>query len=164
MRECWRPIELDIASFEVSNLGRVREPKTGLIRKLADHDGYRRLSVQRNRVRKFYAVHRMIAKAFLPNPDGLPFVNHKNADPSDNRVCNLEWCTFIHNMRHAWQNGLITSLPGSENPAAKLTEKSVIQIRKIYATGARQVDLANRYGVSQRAISLIVRREKWCHV
>ena len=55
--------------------------------------------------RKSWNVHRLVALAFLPNPDGLPQVNHKNSDKEDNRATNLEWCTASANKKHSWDAG-----------------------------------------------------------
>ncbi len=59
-------------------------------------------------IRKGLLVHRLIAKTFIPNPEELPIVNHKNGNKKDNRVENLEWCTYKNNTQHAWDNNLIT--------------------------------------------------------
>lgn len=55
--------------------------------------------------RATHHVHRLVAQAFLPNPDGYPQVNHKNSVKTDSRVENLEWCTASHNKQHSWDNG-----------------------------------------------------------
>lgn len=95
--EVWR----DIVGFEkymVSNLGRVYSKKSGLILKPGkDKKGYLRISFYENGKSNTRKVHRLVAQAFIANPDNLPQVNHKNEDKTDNSVGNLEWCTNSYN-------------------------------------------------------------------
>lgn len=95
--EIWK----EIAGFEnymVSNLGRVYSKKSGLILKPGmDKKGYLRVSFYEHGKSSTYKLHRLVAKAFIENPDDLPQVNHKNEDKTDNRVENLEWCTNSYN-------------------------------------------------------------------
>lgn len=67
-----------------------------------DNKGYKRINIQGKR----FAVHRLVAQAFIPNPENKPQVNHINGRHDDNRVENLEWCTDLENRRHAVANGL----------------------------------------------------------
>ncbi len=78
-------------------------------RKLTPHksrDGYLRLGLRTNGVRKYFNTHRLVAQSFIPNPDNKPFVNHIDGDKSNNRVENLEWCNQSENMKHAYRTGL----------------------------------------------------------
>ena len=68
--------------------------------------GYLRLGLRGNGERKWFAVHRLVAQAFLPNPDNKPYVNHIDGDKTNNRVENLEWCSQSENMLHAFRTGL----------------------------------------------------------
>lgn len=162
MAEEWRPLDwIANGVFEVSSLGRVRHRKTKRIRALRPRSGYWRIGLKR----KVYAAHRLVAMAFIPNPDGKPSINHINGDKRDNRVENLEWCTHLENMQHASRGGRMVAMKGEENPASKLTGRDVVAIRRMYATsGKTQKQIGQMFGVSQRMVCLITRREKWTHV
>jgi hypothetical protein len=69
-----------------------------------DKDGYKRIGLSKNYIKKYYFVHRLVAEAFIPNPDNLPEINHKDMSPNkalnievNNYVDNLEWCTCTYN-------------------------------------------------------------------
>lgn len=100
MTEIWKPIEFLDGRYEVSNLGRLKEMKTGRIMPLCNNGaGYLRLRVlAANRHWRYFPVHRLVAQAFIPNPEGLPYVDHVNGDRGDNRVENLRWCSSSQNM------------------------------------------------------------------
>lgn len=108
-------------------------------------------------------VHRLVAMAFVPNPDNKPEVNHINLDKHDNRAENLEWVTRAENLAHAHSNG--ADLRGSKNGQSRLTEAEVISIRTRYAqTEVRLRELAEEFGVSASTLSLIVKGRAWAHV
>lgn len=69
--------------------------------------------------RKTYYIHRLVAEAFIPNPNNYPCVNHINGIKSDNRVENLEWCTYKQNMQHAVKTGLFNVGSGKDNGNSK---------------------------------------------
>lgn len=89
--------------YQVSTEGRVRNGK-GEIRKLTDNLGRKYFQHTRvidgKRIQTSYPVHRLVAQAFIPNPDNKPEVDHINAIPTDNRVENLRWCTHSENVRN----------------------------------------------------------------
>lgn len=97
MEEIWKKVSID-ERYSISNYGRVRNDKTGYILKTSDDGkGYRRISLYKNGKNKQTFVHRLVAQAFIPNPDNLPFINHKDENPANNFVDNLEWCTVLYN-------------------------------------------------------------------
>lgn len=103
--ELWKPIVGYEDFYEVSNLGRVRSLHgSGLILKQqSTRTGYKVLWLYNGkphgngRSGKTHQVHRLVAEAFLPNPDALPEINHINEDKADNRADNLEWCSHAYN-------------------------------------------------------------------
>ena len=104
--EIWKDIEGYEGLYQVSNLGRVRSlnynhtgnPK--LLKLSLVRSGYNQCQLWNGGCAKMVLVHRLVAEAFIPNPDDLPQVNHKNEIKADNRVVNLEWCTSKYNMNY----------------------------------------------------------------
>ena len=80
-------------------------------------------------------VHRLVAQAFIPNPENKPNVNHINGITSDNRVENLEWCTQAENVNHAKETGKFDCITGKNNHRTKLNEVQVLEIKRKYKTG-----------------------------
>lgn len=99
MREIWKPIEFLNGRYAVSNRGRLKDTMTERIMPLCDNGtGYLRLRTRVNGRLRYFSLHRLVAQAFIPNPEGLLYVDHVNGDRSDNRVGNLRWCSSSQNM------------------------------------------------------------------
>lgn len=89
--------------YAVSNYGRIKSLRNNKILKLHEDSkgkGYKYISLNYNGVKKSFQVHRLVAKAFIPNPNNLPCVNHKDENPSNNYVENLEWCSYSYNLSY----------------------------------------------------------------
>jgi len=116
--------------------------------------------------RKQHFVHRLVAQAFIANPDNLPMINHKDCDPTNNNVSNLEWCTAKQNSIHAYQNGRWTppNQSGSANSNAKFTDDDVKQIRKLHESIGSCAEIARQYKVNPKTIHQIVNRKRWAHI
>ena len=106
IEEIWKPIEGYEGLYEVSNLGRVRSldrfyyrlHKGKVLSPTKDRYGYLTVTLNCNGKSKTIKIHRLVAQAFLPNPDNLPQVNHKDEVKSNNCVDNLEWCSAKYNV------------------------------------------------------------------
>lgn len=110
----WKDIVGYENHYQVNELGQIRTLKNSSLQKagtilksqINKKNGYVYQMVYKDGKQKLLRVHRVVANAFLPNPNNLPQVNHKNGNKNDNRVQNLEWCTQEQNMLHAFKIGL----------------------------------------------------------
>lgn len=108
MTEFWKPIVEYAGKYEVSNFGRVRNARGAMLKPFLTHGGYLMVALCDKGSKTNYRLNRLVAEAFIPNPDRKKEVNHKNGRKTDNNAVNLEWSTKSENMRHAYQNGLQT--------------------------------------------------------
>lgn len=170
-KEEWRDVVGYEGLYQVSSLGRVRRVAggpgavVGRILKARKHNGYLRLVLCKGGSKSGYAVHRLVAIAFLgPPPSADHQVNHKNGIRDDNRPDNLEWVTPQENISHAIEV-LGKTNKGEAHGQAKLSRRDVRKIRQLYATGEYLYrELGELFGASISTISLIIRREHWQHV
>lgn len=101
MEEIYKDIKGYEGKYQVSNLGNVKScKKNKLLSIYKQDDGYVRVSLWKNNKGKTYYVHRLVAMAFIDNPNKLPEVNHKDENKNNNYVGNLEWCTSQYNMNY----------------------------------------------------------------
>ena len=169
MIEIWKTIP-NFSMYEASNFGRIRSLYTTVngeplvMKTKVDKGGYVTISTMHDdygRV-KTTKVHRLVATAFIPNPDEKPQVNHIDGNKLNNRVDNLEWVTHKENFAHATANGLRPL--GEEHGRHKLTWENVEYIRSVYVKDSNLFGtyaLAKKFGVTPRTIALIVRNELW---
>ena len=138
MEEQWKDIVIEkngevfdyTGLYQVSNLGRVRscdrvdalgrEVKGKVLKCNQTKTGYLRIVLSKNGEAKLFLIHRLVAHMFIPNPDNLPVVNHKDENPLNNCVENLEWCTQKYNINYGTRNERAgKKMKGKKSPAAK---------------------------------------------
>ena len=164
--EYWKDIE-GFSGYQVSNYGRVKNNKTGKILKPYLTRGYLRVSLYNDSGRKCKLVHRLVAEAFLPNPNNKSDVNHINGCKTDANVCNLEWVSASENMSHAHNNGLrpILNTQGEKNGFAKLTEAEVIQIKQLLSDGKlTQKTIGSQFNISRSTVKSIKSGRRWSYL
>jgi hypothetical protein len=110
---------------------------------------------------KTFTIHRLVAEAFIPNPDNKSQVNHINGIKTDNRVENLEWVTQSENIRHAIKIGIKKPSLGENNGASKLKVNQILEIRNSCLSSRK---LALIYGVDKSIILDVKNKKTWKHV
>jgi len=183
--EEWRDIPDYEGLYQASDLGRIKgldrvlnfnKFKTKQWKGIVLSQGnlknrrYLRVFLQKDGIKKEITVHRLVALTFIPNPENKPQVNHigrfvdnKEGNRLDNRVVSLEWCTISENQIHAIEKGLKKVTKGDDCSWSKLTEKEVLEIRKIGKT-IKGVDLSKKYNVSTALISMVLNKKIWEHL
>lgn len=161
-------IEDEVNGFEISDTGELRNVKTGNVyKKELLRSGYYsvRVTLGSRKRKKHIIIHKAVAYAFLGG-DGEE-VNHIDGDKTNNNVDNLEWCTNSENLFHAWN--VINSFDreryiGENNPAHKLSEDDVRNIRLEKINGASERSLSRKYKVSRPVIHGILNGYWWKYV
>ena len=143
INETWREIK-DFPNYEVSNLGNVRNKKTGKVLKPRQKNGYLVVDLLLDDVIKNLRVHRLVAKAFIPNPDNLPQVNHKDFNKSNNDVSNLEWISRADNIQHSHDNGRMQK----RYEIGPVTVLTVEQVKECYTRVVRDSEGVNVVAIS----------------
>jgi len=168
MEEIWKDIEGYEGLYQVSNLGNVRSVDkfvnarlNGILTKrlikgkniklYMDKEGRYIVKLSKNSKRKNYKVHRLVAIAFISNPNNYPYINHKDENPKNNRVDNLEWCTAKYNSNY----GTI------KDRIAKASERKIIQYtldNKFIQEWESMTKAQNKLNIPQSNISACCRK------
>lgn len=162
--EEWKDIQGYEGVYQVSNFGRVKSleryrinnggtktlVKERILKPSTNNKGYSRVELSNKTARKPYLVHRLVAEAFIENPNNLPEVNHKDENKSNNRADNLEWITQKENLNYGTRNHRVSLTKGS--PAVALDdENNIIMEFHSISEASRQT------GIPQQNISRCIK-------
>lgn len=149
--EIWKDVKGYEGKYQVSNLGRIkslnyhRENIEKIMTPRTDKDGYIIISLCLRGVNKTKKVHRIVAEAFISNPNNLPQVNHIDEDKTNNNANNLEWCTSKYNTEYSQAKQVI---------GIKLDGTSIVKFKSI-------VEASKFVGVSKQCISECCNKRRW---
>lgn len=168
MEEIW----VDVVGFEgwyqVSNLGQIRRTSESggarvgrILKARTDKRGYKIIDLNRKGKARTFKVHRLVAQAFIPNPENKREVNHLNGNRTYNWKCNLEWSTSAENKQHAI-NVLGSSNRGERHGMVKLTIEKVLIIRTLFEkTKLTHQEIGDIVGAGRANSGLIKLRKTW---
>ena len=153
-------------NYDISNYGGIimnRKTKS-ILKPFSDKDGYLRIKISVNSYQYTRAVHRLVAQAFIPNPENKPEINHIDGNKTNNDVSNLEWATRKENAHHAIQIGLYNPR-GENNAYSKYTEKQIREACELMENpknNPRYVSMIT--GISRTTLYYIRMGKEWAHI
>lgn len=151
--EIWKTIQDYGGLYQVSNTGKVRDLKNHIKSVYKNNKGYVCLSLYYNGKTYHPTVHRLVAKAFIPNPNNYEQVNHKDCNKENNSVENLEWC----NQRYNYNEGMKTFQysKNEEHYFAKLKNSDIPIIYELYKLGFTRVTVAKMFSINPSSLEAI---------
>lgn len=178
MDEIWKDIIGYEGYYKVSNFGRVKSiyAMGGLILKQRkQNSGYLIVHLYKEKTREAKTVHRLVSKAFIPNPENKPHVNHLDGDKSNNKLDNLDWCTQSENIKHAYKYGITKrtkewnkkigdSQRGENSGSNILSKDDVIRIKEMIKKGLGDTEISKIIECGKSTIWNIRVGNSWVHV
>jgi hypothetical protein len=157
--EIWKSIDGFEGLYEASSYGRVRNVKSSFVLNPCDNGkGYLSVTLHKDNKNNTSKLHRVIAKAFIPNPANLRDVNHIDGDKTNNHISNLEWLSPQDNHKHAKKSGLKAT--GERCAISKLNVDLVKEIRSLKNTMSQR-ELAKKFSVSRGTIQAVLNNKTW---
>lgn len=149
--EMWRDINGYKGYYQVSNFGRVKRVGGNILKPVPNGNGYVKVHLCKDAIVKKFFVHRLVAKAFVPNPRGVDCVNHLDENPLNNRADNLEWVTKAENNRYGTMPQRISATltkyfethPNPRNKAVRCVETGVVYESMSQAGRATGINFKN---------------------
>ena len=163
--ENWKDIKGYEGIYQISKIGMVKSlagtgsgkrPHDSMMNTFGNGNGYAYVTLTKNKKRRNHYIHRLVAEAFVSNPESKPQVNHIDCNKKNNTWNNLEWVTPKENMRHAVENGRM-NIDG----VRKIDFADACLIRLKDKEGVSRVELCNEFDLSPAQISRIVNYKNW---
>lgn len=158
--EQWKAVAGYEGLYEVSNFGRVKslgndkKKKEKILSPGVNSREYLKIGLRKDRTRVTHSIHRLVAAAFIDNPDGKRTVNHKDGNKKNNNVTNLEWATDSENVKHSYAS--LGRASGERHGGANA------EIRRLYAVGnISHRELGEMFGISKTQIGYILSNKQW---
>lgn len=170
------PVENLEKLYSISDFGRVKSlakkyqgkfREDLIMKQQTDRGGYSyiMLNYPSTRLKKFCLIHRLVALAFIPNPENKKEVNHIDGNKLNNHISNLEWVTSSENSKHALATGLDKPKRGELNGKAILTTEQVMYIKKCFIDKSKTVkELSLLFNVAKSTIENIKYNHSWNHI
>jgi hypothetical protein len=149
--EEWKIVDI-FNRYKISSKGRLSKDGK-ILTPYVGTKGYLAKKLTQNGKGKHEFIHRLVAKAFIPNPENKLYVNHINCDKQCNTVENLEWTSMEENNAHALENGLMIK--------QKLSAEKAAEIRGLFTLGYPQTELAKMFGCGNSTIGRVVNNKAW---
>ena len=180
-KEIWKDILEFENMYQISNLGNVKGLKRTIkgnkstwtkeeciLKIFLDKKGYSQIRLSKENIKTTKKIHRLVAIAFLPNPDNKPQVNHKDGIKTNNYPSNLEWCTNSENQIHAYKKGLNKHTENHNIANAKkgllkrkLSAEDVINLRKMRENGLTYKKIGEHFNISGKFVEQIIKNKKY---
>lgn len=151
-------------NYYATDTGQIYSSKTGkYLKQRINKEGYYIVNLSIDGKCKTYSVHRLVAVAFLVNPNNYPIINHIDGNKLNNCPNNLEWCTSSSNSIHAINHNLRDTAKGIHTKYGQFIKEDIIEIRRLKEQGLSQYEIAKLYNVTRSAIQQILNGKtyKW---
>jgi len=153
------------SNYFISSYGRIRGMRKEFIKPTYNTNRYLQVRIWCNRVGYVRKVHRLVAEAFIPNPENKPEVNHIDGNKENNHVKNLEWVTRLENMQHAEKNGLVPHTLGEYHPMSTCSNEQIHRVcRLLESPNNTSKHISEITGVSKAIVDNIRCRNSWTHI
>lgn len=172
----WKDIPDYEGFYQVNNIGEVRSVErmvknrygqrkvpSKVLKPGVDTYGYYMVYLSKNGVARTRGVGRLVALAFIPNPNNYSHCHHKDFNVKNNRVENLEWLTHKENMLKSYRAFKVSDI-GEGSPFSKLTNKDVVRIKSLSKQGMKNRHISWQFDVTEQNIGIIVNGKGWRHI